>query len=220
MDLQSLSLPDWLPWWAIIALLVPVAFYMALFLLMPFSTFGLRARLRDMELRIDALHEEIRALTLRLPERAGPSADDSYLRQPPIPPASREFGPRDPAARDVARDHPAREEAPREAAPRGTLGDPVADRMLAYMRDKAQSEFQRGDARPQRARQDPRAEPRFAPARPPEPPLREPQPPHVPLAAPLPPEGAPPPLPPRVPNRFGRRPADSDPGDSPADWPR
>ena len=66
MDLSALSLPDWMPWWAVVAILVPVAFYLALFLLMPFSTFGLRAKLREMEGQMEALHEEIRALTLRL----------------------------------------------------------------------------------------------------------------------------------------------------------
>jgi hypothetical protein len=228
MDLQSLSLPDWLPWWAVIALLVPMAFYLALFLLMPFSTFGLRARLRDMELRIDALHEDIRALTLRLPERGGSRHDDALLRQPPIPPAMRESGPREGhrglEPREASRALEPREEPTREPASRGSLGDPVADRMLAYMRDKAQSGLQRGEPRAPRPRTEQRAEPRLAPSGAAEPPVREPQGPPSPIATPLPPpfplDGPPAPLPPRVPNRFGRRPPDGDTDDSRADWPR
>ncbi len=132
MDLSTLSLPDWMPWWAVVAILVPAAFYLALFLLMPFSTFGLRAKLREMEGQIEALHEEIRGLTLRLPER-GPGLrgrglpgldDDDEPLQPPIPPAARE---------------------PRPRGAGGGFGDPVADKMLAYMRDKAQTEMNRGD---------------------------------------------------------------------------
>jgi len=221
MDLQSLSLPDWLPWWAVITLLVPVAFYLALFLLMPFSTFGLRGRLRDLELRIDALHEEIRALTLRLPERGPDFHDDPRPRPPPIPPAPRDAPQRDAGARDAA---------PREPSPRGSFGDPVADRMLAYMRDKAQTDLQRADLqktdpRSPRARIEPRPdsrpEPRFAVPRAPERPAREPMtreadlppPPHISGALPesFPPEGTVPPRPPPVPTRFGRRVSSSDP---------
>lgn len=177
MDLQSLSLPDWLPWWGVAAVLVPVAFWLALFLLMPFSTFGLRGRLRELELRTDALHEEIRSMTLRLPERGlDPYDDMPPMAQPPIPPAAHRTA--------------------REAAPRAGFGDPVADRMLAYMRDKAQEELQRAEqprAEQHRATR-PRAEPRFIP-RPPDQTAREPDPP-----PPPPPSG-----PPRLPGRFGRR---------------
>jgi len=187
MDLQNLSLPDWLPWWAVVVVVVPLALYLALFLMMPFSTLGLRGRIGALEGRIEELHEEIRGLTLRLPERGmGERGMDPYEgggRAPPIPPASRDGAPRG-----------------------GSLGDPVADRMLAYMREKAQSELQRGDAgrpalRPEpRAEARGRAEPRLAPRQgdlPPPPPVDEPE---------LGPE--PPPRPPRVPGRFGRLPRD------------
>jgi len=213
MDLQSLSLPDWMPWWAVVALLVPVSLYLALFLLMPFSTFGLRARLRDMELRIDALHEEVRGMTLRLPMRGMDPYDDvapmdrPTMDRPPIPPA-----PRPPA--------------PRETAPKPGFGDPVADRMLAYMRDKAQEELQRAE-QPRVVR--PRAEPRLTPRSPaPQPMAREPDlppPPAIPEPAPDPnyppdyvPEEGPPPGPPRLAGRFGRRPLDPD--SRRDDWPR
>lgn len=232
MDAHGLSLPDWLPWWAVVALLVPVAFYLALFLLMPFSTFGLRSRLRDLELRIDALQEEIRGLTLRLPERGQDFNDDPRSPPPPIPPAPRAASPRDSGPRDVPS---------REPAPRGSFGDPVADRMLAYMRNKAQTDLQRADLqrtdpRSPRARIEPNAaiksEPRFSTPRAPEPPGSEsaardadlPLPPPVPgaLHEPFPPEGIVPPRPPAVPTRFGRRVSnpDSDPDASRIDWPR
>ena len=137
MDLNALSLPDWLPWWAVVGLLVPVAFYLALVLLMPFSTFGLRGRLREIELRIDALHEELRGLTLRLPDR-GLDPYDDRASVPPIPPSPRDAM-RAPM-RDPSHDRDADHERDR---PRPGLGDPVADRMLAYMREKAQAELQR-----------------------------------------------------------------------------
>ena len=217
MDLQALSLPDWLPWWGVMALLVPVALYLALFLLMPFSTFGLRGRLHELEMRLDALHEELRGLTLRLPDRGGLNLYDNLppIDQPPIPPIPPK--PRETGGRE-----------------RGGFGDPVADKMLAYMREKAQSDVQRADV--QRADQPrpaarPRAEPRFTPAPresgPRDPGFREPSPrafelpppprvgPPAGMSEPLPdydfpPDAASPPRPPRVPGRFGRRGPDGD----------
>lgn len=170
MDLTAFSLPEWMPAWAIVAVLVPAALYLALFLLMPFQVFGLRGRMRELELRIDALHEEIRGMTLRLPERGMDPYDDPPPRAaPPIPPA-----------------------------PRGGFGDPVADKMLDYMRDKARSDMQRAEQPPPRARTEPRIFPPRPAAAPPDdlpppPPLGE---------AGYPPDDAPPP-PPR--GRFGRR---------------
>ena len=202
MDLSSLSLPDWLPWWGVVGLLVPAALYLALFLMMPFSTFGLRGRLRELEMRLDAVHEEVRSLTLRLPERGGADmyAGRSPMDQPPIPPAPREAG-------------------SREVGPRSGFGDPVADRMLAYMREKAQSELQRAEQ--PRVAPRPRAEPRFIPPSR-EAAMREPDLPLPPPVAGLPggppserdypPDAAAPPRPPRLPARFGRRPPDGDPG--------
>jgi hypothetical protein len=190
--LHPLSLPDWLPWWALVAVLAPVALYLAMFLLMPFQTFGLRGRIRELELRIDALHEELRSMTLRLPERGLDPYDDPPPRAaPPIPPA-----------------------------PRAGFGDPVADKMLDYMRDKARADMQRADA-PR-----PRTEPRVFGPRPGEPPPRQPDlPPPPPVGGAISPDDAPdPPPPPRPGARFGRRftPPPPHPDDPPPrpDWQR
>jgi hypothetical protein len=239
MDFHTLSLPDWLPWWGVVGLLVPVALYLALFLLMPFSTFGLRGRLNELEMRLDAVHEEVRSLTLRLPDRGGLDRYDELadLDQPPIPPMPREAhlreggppgggrhggGPRG-GGQDRGQDGgPAR-----AGGGRGGFGDPVADKMLAYMREKAQSDLQRAE-QPRPAPR-PRAEPRFTP------PLDDqgfrepfdlpPAPPVGPLLGPggvdlpgqpseheFPPDAAMPPRPPRVPGRFGRRSSEGDQG--------
>jgi len=95
-------LPDWLPWWVTIAVLVPALLYLLVFLLMPFSVFGLKGRLESIEARLDEIQGEIRTLVLRMPESRGRGLDwsdppppiASALRdeedrpvRPPIPPA-------------------------------------------------------------------------------------------------------------------------------------
>ncbi len=82
------ALPDWLPWWVPLAVLVPILLYLAVFLLMPFSVFGVKGRLELIEARLDEIQGEIRTLSLRLPDPADPSPHrrDPGGR-PPIPPA-------------------------------------------------------------------------------------------------------------------------------------
>jgi hypothetical protein len=82
MNLSSL-LPDWLPWWVPLVVLVPVVLYLAVFLVMPFSVFGLKGRLDLIDARLDEIQGEIRALSLRLPE-----PDRRVEARPPLPPAS------------------------------------------------------------------------------------------------------------------------------------
>jgi hypothetical protein len=80
------SLPEWLPWWAALIVLVPVVLYLLAFLAMPFSVLGLKGRLESIEARLDEIQGEVRAVALRLPERG------MYLSEaprPPIPPAQR-----------------------------------------------------------------------------------------------------------------------------------
>ncbi|AHJ67335.1 hypothetical protein [Granulibacter bethesdensis] len=101
------SLPDWTPPWLTFAVLVPALLYMLVFLLMPFSVFGVKSRLDNLEARLDEIQGEIRALTLRLPEPIRGQYDDMALNylsppvirkeqdrpaytRPPIPPAPQE----------------------------------------------------------------------------------------------------------------------------------
>jgi hypothetical protein len=97
---MPITLPDWVPWWVPLVLLVPALLYALAFLCMPFSVLGVKSRLEVIELRLDELQNEIRHLALRLP--AGPREvdfEDVYAPQPqkqrrepvsdrpPIPPA-------------------------------------------------------------------------------------------------------------------------------------
>jgi hypothetical protein len=86
-------LPDWLPWWAMIAILVPVLIYLLAMLAMPFNTMGVKARLDLLEARLDEIHSEIRTLALRLPVLDGgevllpPTYREAARAVPPIPPS-------------------------------------------------------------------------------------------------------------------------------------
>lgn len=76
------ALPDWLPWWVPVVVLIPVLLYFAVFLMVPFSVFGVKGRLDLIEARLDEIQGEIRTLSLRLPE-SGRQGD-----APPVPPAT------------------------------------------------------------------------------------------------------------------------------------
>lgn len=78
------ALPNWLPWWVPIAILVPALLYALVFLLMPFSVFGLRSRLDSVDMRLDEIQNEIRALVLRLPEARRRDAEETELLYPPL----------------------------------------------------------------------------------------------------------------------------------------
>ena len=93
---SPLPLPDWVPWWVHLVLLLAIALFSLLFLLMPFSVIGVKARLEGMEARLDEIQGEIRSLALRLPEMP-PEPDNGYVDpygRPPIPPAPRRAEPR------------------------------------------------------------------------------------------------------------------------------
>ena len=100
------AVPDWLPWWVPIVLLVPALLYALAFLFMPFSVIGVKSRLEVIEARLDEIQGEIRHLALRLPEigRAAdydeiyppepavpPRRSGPVISRPPIPPASHEL---------------------------------------------------------------------------------------------------------------------------------
>jgi hypothetical protein len=99
------ALPDWVPWWVPLVLLVPALLYALAFLFMPFSVLGVKTRLEVIEARLDELQQEIRHVALRLPmgpqsvdfedvyapisqvQRRPPSVGD----RPPIPPSAQDL---------------------------------------------------------------------------------------------------------------------------------
>lgn len=117
--ISPLPLPDWVPPWAQLAVLVVILLFGLMFLLMPFAVFGVKGRLELIEARLDEIQGEIRSLSLRLPE---PGHDDEAMmsgrqrftdldsytglgdaghygepasyggQRPPIPPPSRDRG--------------------------------------------------------------------------------------------------------------------------------
>ncbi len=99
------TLPDWVPWWVPMVLLVPALLYALAFLFMPFSVLGVKTRLEVLEAQLDAIQQDIRHLALRLPmgpkevDFEGVYAPISQARvkgaqlpdSPPIPPAARDL---------------------------------------------------------------------------------------------------------------------------------
>ncbi len=59
------TLPGWMPSWLFLLLVLPALLWALAFLLMPFSVFGLKARLEALEEQIASLHEDLRVMTLR-----------------------------------------------------------------------------------------------------------------------------------------------------------
>jgi hypothetical protein len=148
------SLPDWLPWWVPLLLLVPAMLYVLAFLFMPFSVIGVKGRLEVIEARLDEIQGEIRSLALRLREPGAadyrgadfeevyaPRQDDHARRtaqpatRPPIPPAAHELedqAPRAPMPGWTGRT-PGRE-APRPSGPARSEGSGRAEPRLDWPR--------------------------------------------------------------------------------------
>jgi hypothetical protein len=102
------TLPPWMPWWVPILILVPAILYALIFLLMPFSVFGVKGRLDIIEARMDELQGEIRTLSLRLgePGRFVRPDEDAYDSSPlprPAAPAPARSRPPVPPAHDPYR---------------------------------------------------------------------------------------------------------------------
>lgn len=115
-SMGTISLPDWMPPWLPLLLAIPALLYALLLLSVPFSVFGLRARLESIEERLDEIQGEIRTLSLRLP----PADDEvgvSLLRagRPPVPPARNRYRREDIAAGEDNR-HPRAESRPEARA--------------------------------------------------------------------------------------------------------
>ncbi len=96
------ALPDWVPAWIQLLILVVGIMLLLCFACMPFSVFGVKSRLEAVEARLDEIQGEIRMLALRLPEpgrgaayeeepvaRRSPAEPERELRaRPPIPPVA------------------------------------------------------------------------------------------------------------------------------------
>lgn len=103
---SPLPLPDWVPWWVHLTILLAVLFVAVMFALMPFSVFGIKSRLEAIDGRLDEIQAEIRSLALRLPEIAADDDNDQSTGHksrsrgwlPPIPPP-----PSQPPRRDATR---------------------------------------------------------------------------------------------------------------------
>jgi len=125
------TLPDWLPWWGPILVLIPALLYALAFLFMPFGVIGVKGRLDTIEARLDEIQGEIRSLALRLPEPLRgaayeeltpfvgperPARAEPVISRPPIPPAPH-YPDAEPGSQPSAA-RPAREQAARRAEPR------------------------------------------------------------------------------------------------------
>ncbi len=139
------ALPDWLPWWGPILVLVPVLLWALAFLSMPFAVFGVKGRLEAIEARLDEIQGEIRSLVLRMPEPvhhtqydeaiySPPGAgapirprSESVITRPPIPPAPHDHDYRSDDLRAPRRPDPAR-------TPRTGRQDPRAEPRIDWPR--------------------------------------------------------------------------------------
>jgi hypothetical protein len=90
-----LQLPGGLPWWIVLAILVPAALYGLLFLAMPFSVFGVKGRLDAIESRLDDIQEELRGISFRLSDISATSPPQN------LPPAA----PRPAQQPEISSDH-------------------------------------------------------------------------------------------------------------------
>lgn len=59
------TLPDWLPGWVVLLLALPALLWACAFLLMPFSVFGVKARLEALEAQINQLQDDLRIMAMR-----------------------------------------------------------------------------------------------------------------------------------------------------------
>ncbi|OUJ01682.1 hypothetical protein [Acetobacter cibinongensis] len=69
--MMSVSFPEWMPLWAqLLFLAVAVVFGLG-FLMMPFAVFGVKGRLAQLELQVQELHADVRAISMRLASAQG-----------------------------------------------------------------------------------------------------------------------------------------------------
>lgn len=122
-SLGTLPLPDWLPPWVPVVLMIPVVLWLLLLVVMPVAVLGTRSRLEGIEAQLDDLHAELRNLAMQF----GPLGDHS--REPSVGSARLE-APRFDAPRfEPSRFEPSRElsRADREVGRRGARSEPRID---------------------------------------------------------------------------------------------
>ncbi|MFT9019022.1 hypothetical protein [Acetobacter malorum] len=86
--MMSVVFPDWMPLWAQLLVIAVVIVFGLAFLMMPFAVFGVKGRLAELELQIQEMQAEVRALAMRLAAGQGQGtrpAGDEALSRPPVP---------------------------------------------------------------------------------------------------------------------------------------
>ncbi len=144
------SLPPWLPWWVPLVVAVPVLLYALVFLLMPFSVFGLKSRLEGVEARLDEIQGEIRSLAMRLPEpeRGMPVRGELPLRG-------------EMARTELGRGELGRDEAPLPRPRVEQARPPIPPAPVRPEADRDETRRRAPDEPPERPRLSGRAEPRL-----------------------------------------------------------
>jgi len=59
LDLGQLPLPDWMPHWLATMLLIVAVLYALMLIALPFSTFGVKARIEGVERQLDEISAEL-----------------------------------------------------------------------------------------------------------------------------------------------------------------
>lgn len=83
--LGTIPLPDWVPGWLPVALLIPIVVWLLLLLAMPFAVLGTRSRLEGIEAQLDDLHAELRSLAMQLGSSVGAPLPPRREAQAPEP---------------------------------------------------------------------------------------------------------------------------------------
>lgn len=82
----NLPLPDWVPWWGQLVVLILAILFGFAFMMMPFAVFGLKGRLDFLEAQLDDIHAELRMIAMRLPDPDRPPAREPVFEQLSTPP--------------------------------------------------------------------------------------------------------------------------------------
>lgn len=80
--------PDWMPLWAQLLVMALVIVFGLAFLMMPFAVFGVKSRLAELELQIQEMQADVRAVSMRLASGQGQAmraAQDEVFSRPAVP---------------------------------------------------------------------------------------------------------------------------------------